>query len=270
MHPNHLCVEPRCRTLNCLPISKACRSDFVAELSRILFFRRSSAAPLRPNTSPVRPQKNVFSNAFAKNDIVGESHIQECAYAVCVCHPKNPYQHLPDFRRPAPKRHLQRTRNQPSTKYKTCVRSPGTPPLHPRAHPTQQWQNPSLEPCGRSRRPTWNLLEQTLGRKPGTPSRAARAHCPRSRPWHTRIPTTPPKPNQGQPPSSFGRHSLPWTTSKHLESCSSTAPAHGATTCSACCHQPSPDSTPKTTTSPSYRASPPFSTQPTCRPPQWL
>ena len=49
-----------------------------------------------------------------------------------------------------------------------------------------------------------NSWSRRLGRKPGTPSRAARAHCPRSPPSHTRIPTTPPQPNQGQPPSSSG------------------------------------------------------------------
>ena len=61
----------------------------------------------------------------------------------------------------------------------------------------------------------------------------------------------------------FWTTSLPGTTSKHLGSCTSTVPAHVATTCSVCCHQPPPSSTPKTTTSPSYRASPPFLTLPT-------
>ena len=61
----------------------------------------------------------------------------------------------------------------------------------------------------------------------------------------------------------FWTTSLPGTTSKHLGSCTSTVPAHVATTCSVCCRQPPPSSTPKTTTSPSYRASPPFLTLPT-------
>ena len=80
-----------------------------------MFYRRSNAAPFRPNTSPVRP--HFFFQTFSRK----RSYRRISHPRVCVCHLANPYQHLPTFRRPAPKRHLQHTRKQPRTQYKSLL-----------------------------------------------------------------------------------------------------------------------------------------------------
>ena len=69
---------------------EALRWDFVTELSILLFFAHSVAAPLRPNMSPVRPTKIVFPQTFLQKEKYRRRIFDP---RVCACHPENPRQH---------------------------------------------------------------------------------------------------------------------------------------------------------------------------------